>query len=261
MDLDPADLDILELDAPRLHQDLATAFAVQTAPGQSRAGRVARLGEHGVAAGLAAPVLLVLPGPAQPLVEEELRLGGLGAERSVVLAPTAAALPASLRARLSSKGHLVLDVAAITTADAEGGLTLVQPVEILLNDVRAHLLARARAARPGPSIMLPSGTGWEQVTFTLTSSATASCSAHSVTRQLDPGALGMRSAKNDRPTNAWALFVVLIAGGGKLQIMDQRKRSAVMKQKQTLGRVDKPDPQSDGGECREAEEALGGLVV
>ncbi|MBR0678280.1 ParB N-terminal domain-containing protein, partial [Roseomonas alkaliterrae] len=29
----------------------------------------------------------------------------------------------------------------------------------------------------------------------------------------------------------------------------------------SLGRVDKPDPQSDGGECREAEEALGGLVV
>lgn len=234
VDLDPPDLDILELDAARLHQDLATALAVQAATGPSRVGRVVRVGEHGVAAGLAAPVLLVLPGPTEPLVEEELRQGGLAAERSVVLAPTAAALPASLRVRLLEHGHQVLHLSDVTVVDRADGLRLVQPVDVLLHDVRAALQARIGATSAGPRVALPPGTTWSQITLRFTSTETVVCSGPGVARQMDPGDFGMRSGKNAKAVTAWTLFVALADAGGILHARDGAPAPQIKKQKQIL---------------------------
>lgn len=234
--LDSADLDILELDAARLQQDLAVAFAVQAATAPSRVARVVHLGEHGVAAGFAAPVLLVLPGPGQPLAEEELRYAGLGAERSVVLAPSAASLPASLRSRLSEHGHRVLHLSDIVAIEHGGGLRLVQPVDVLLHDVRAALEARLGAASPGPRVALPPGTTWGQVTLRCTSNATVICTAPGVSRQMDPGEFGMRSAKNAKPTAAWTFFLLLATKGGVLRIDGAGILPSVRKQKEALSR-------------------------
>lgn len=236
VDLDPADLDILELDAPRLHHDLAAAFAVQAATGQSRVGRVLRVGEHGVAAGLAAPVLLVLPGPTEPLVEEELRQGGLAAERSVVLAPTAAALPASLRVRLLEHGHQVLHLNDVTVIDRADGLRLVQPVDVLLHDVRAALQARVGATSTGPRVALPPGTAWRQITLRFTSTETVVCSGPGVARQMDPGDFDMRSGKNAKAIAAWTFFLLLATKNGTLEFRDGSIAPRVRKQKEALSR-------------------------
>ncbi len=234
--LDSADLDILELDAARLQQDLAAAFAVHAATGHSRVARVVRLGEHGVAAGVAAPVLLVLPGPEQPLAEEELRYAGLGAERSVVLAPSAASLPASLQSRLSEHGHRVLHLSDIVAIERGDGLRLVQPVDVLLHDVRAALEARLGAAPAGPRVALPAGTTWGQVTLRCTSSATVICTAPGVSRQMDPVDFDMRSAKNAKPTAAWAFFLFLAMNDGVLKIDGSAIAPRVRKQKEALSR-------------------------
>ena len=236
VDLDPADLDILELDAVRLHQDLAAVFAVQATAGQSRFGRVVRVGEHGVAAGLAAPVLLVLPGPVQPLLEEELRQGGLGAERSVILAPTAAALPAPLRARLSQQGHQILHLSDITSIDRANGLHLVQPVEVLLHDVRAALQARVGATSTGPRVALPPGATWSQITLRFTSTETVICSGPGIARQMDPGDFDMRSGKNAKAIAAWTFFLLLATKIGTLQFKGGSIAPRVRKQKEALSR-------------------------
>jgi hypothetical protein len=237
LDLQPEDIDILQVDFVRLRQALATAFGVQmagTPPPPSR--RVAMLGEHAIAAGVAAPVMLVTPGSMDTIQFDELREGGLGGERTVLLVPTAASLPASLRARLTEQGNQVLPLNDIVLIERSGGLQLAHTVDVLLHDVRAGLQARLGAAPSGPRVALPPGTTWAQLTLRCTSTETVICTAHGVSRQMDPGDFDMRSAKNAKATAAWTFFLLLSMNGGVLNIDGRTIPPRVRKQKEALSR-------------------------
>jgi hypothetical protein len=234
IDLTPADVDVLELDIARLRQALATTFAVHTGPGSPISSRVSLLGGHAIAAGVEAPVMLLVPGPMDVIQLDELREGGLGSERAVLLVPTVASLPPSTRARLASLGHLVLSLSDVTEADGKGNLVPVQPMELLLHDIRAALRARLGTSDTGPAIALEPGTTWSQLTLRLTSTATVICSTPGLSRQMDPADFGMRSAKNAKPIAAWTLLVALAAAGGILQPQRRALADQVKKQKQIL---------------------------
>lgn len=236
LDLRPEDTDILQVDFARLRQALAAAFGVQPAAVPPTSHRVALLGEHAIAAGVAAPVMLLMPGPMQGIQFDELRSGGLEGERTVLLVPTAASLPASLRARLLEQGHHVLPLSDIVLREPGGGLQLAQPVDVLLHDVRAALQARLGDAPSGPRVALPPGTTWGQVTLRCTSNATVICTAPGVSRQMDPGDFDMRSAKNAKPTAAWTFFLLLAMNGGALKIEGRSIAPRVRKQKEALSR-------------------------
>lgn len=236
VDLRPEDTDILQVDFVRLRQALAAAFELQRAAVPPTSNRVALLGEHAIAAGVAAPMMLLTPGPMQSIQFDELRDGGLGGERTVLLVPTAASLPGLLRARLSEQGHHVLPISDIVLVERGGGLQLAQPVDVLLHDVRAALQARLEAAPSAPRVALPPGTTWAQVTLRCTSNATVICTAPGVSRQMDPGDFDMRSAKNAKPVAAWTIFLLLAMGGGILKIEGRSIPSRVRKQKEALSR-------------------------
>jgi len=51
-----------------------------------------RIGNYAVAAGLSAPVLLVLPYPRDSPTEDDFRMAGLGADRAIVLTPRGSSL-------------------------------------------------------------------------------------------------------------------------------------------------------------------------
>lgn len=133
LDLQPEDIDILQVDFVRLRQALVLGFEVQAAAALPTSSRVARLGEHAIAAGVAAPVVLIVPGPIGGIHFDELREGGLGSERAVLLVPTSASLPSSTRTRLASLGHLVLSLSGVTETDGKRNLVPVQPLELLLH--------------------------------------------------------------------------------------------------------------------------------
>ncbi|PZW38719.1 hypothetical protein C8P66_13413 [Humitalea rosea] len=234
VDVTASDLGILSLDDQRLHTELAAAFLIPPSSRPPDRGRVVHLGEHGVAAGLGAPVLFARPGPELPLHDDDFRQGGLGSERGVVLVPTNSSLPPSVSARLSGQGHLVLSLADITHVHLKDGLGLVQPVEILLHDLRTALLARIGAVSPGPRIALPPNTTWAQITLRLTASETVVCNGPNIGLQMDPADFGMRSRKNAKPTAAWTLFIAIAAGGGVLEVHGGAPAERVKKQKQIL---------------------------
>jgi hypothetical protein len=196
--------------------------------------RFALLGEHAIAAGVAAPVMLLVPGPMDGIQLDELREGGLRDERTVLLVPTAASLPSSTRTRLASLGHLVLSLSDVTEADGKGNLVPVQPIDLLLHDIRAALRTRLGTRDTAPAIALEPGTTWGHLSLRLTSTATVICSAPGVSRQMDPADFGMRSAKNSKPIAAWTLFVTLAAAGGVLQPQRRALADQVKKQKQIL---------------------------
>lgn len=236
VDLTISDLGILSLDDQGLHNELAAAFSISPSSRQTGRGRVVLLGEHGVAAGIGAPIFFARPSPEHPLQYDDFRQGGLGTERAVLLLPTRSSLAPSLSARLSEQGHLVLSLADVTHVHPKEGLAPVQPVEVLLYDLRAALMARVGAASPGPRFPLPPNTSWAQIKLRLTSHETVICNAPGISRQMDPVDFGMKSKKNAKPTSAWTLFVAIVATQGVLRPHGGAPAERVKKQKQVLAK-------------------------
>ena len=212
------DLDFLELDTRRLRHALVVALTLRQEPPHPPAGSAIMVGRYAVVAGVSAPVVLVVPGPMQPVHHEELQRAGLSHEPGVVLAPTAESLPASTRQWLGTQGHLVLNLSEVMAMDDDGGLLPMQPPEFLLRDTRADLVARLAALKPGPQVTLPPDTTWHKVSFRLTSAETVVCNAGGTSRQMDPSDFGMRSGKNSKPVLAWKFFTHLLAGDGTLKL-------------------------------------------
>lgn len=236
LDLRPDDTDVLEVDFPRLRQALASVFGVQPAAAPPTSSRVALLGEHAIAAGVAAPVMLLVPGPIDAIEFDEVREGGLSSERAVLLVPTAASLPSSTRARLSSLGHLVLSLSEVTRADGNGTLVPVQPVELLLHEIRAALHARVEAARAGPSVSLPAGVQWAELTLVLVSDEVLNVTYRGQTQRLEPDRVGMKDGRTGKPTDAWAFLQVLARSSGRLGPLGRDIVEEQKKKKQALSR-------------------------
>ena len=236
LDLNSDDLRVLAVDCNSLGADLAQAFGVTPANVTIPRGRILHLGQHAVAAGLSAPVLVLLPGPYDRMTEDELRADSAGVESSIILTPRSTSLPRTLRARLVEAGHLVLDLSTVTGLGAHGRIEAVQPAAVLLGPIRDRLFARLKAASGGPLFSLPAGTKWEQITLTLTSRETLVCTTPGFSRQVDPGELGMRSAKNNKTTLAWTMLVALASKSGVLVCREAAQEQKVRKQKQELSK-------------------------
>lgn len=234
VDLRRDDVAILALDRAVLAAGLGQALEISSVELKVRAQPVVSLGRHAVAAGLSAPVLLALPGPRDPPTEEEFRLAGLGADCAIVLTPRGSSLSTATLAKLLTAGHLVLGLADVTALDSRGVLTAVQPANVLFGLIRQALLGRTGAVPSAPRVLLPPETEWGQVLLTLSSSETIICNVAGNARQMDPADLGMRSAKNAKPTNAWVLLVALLAANGVLRVEAPSLAAKVRKQKQTL---------------------------
>lgn len=236
LDLQAEDTDILQVDFLRLRQALAAAFEVQPAAVPPTSSRVARLGEHAIAAGVAAPVILLVPGPMDGIQFDELRDGCLDGGRAVLLVPTAASLPPPMRVRLASLGHLVLSLSDVTSADGKGNLVLVQPVELLLHDIRAGLQIRIDAAQAGPSVSMPAGAKWAEVTFVFISDDVLNVTCRGQTQRLEPDRVGMKDGRTGKPTEAWAFLQVLARAGGVLGPLGRDVVEEQKKKKQALSR-------------------------
>jgi hypothetical protein len=180
--------------------------------------------------------MLLTPGPMHGIQFDELRDGGLGGERTVLLVPTAASLPASTRTRLGSLGHLVVNLSDMTDADGTGCLVPVQPLDLLLYEVRAALQARIDAVQPGPSVSLPAGTQWSELTFVLVSDEVLNVTCRGQTLRLEPDRLGMKDGRTGKPTDAWAFLQVLARTGGTLGPLGRDVVEDQKKKKQALSR-------------------------
>ncbi|MCX8004058.1 MAG: hypothetical protein N2688_03730 [Burkholderiaceae bacterium] len=236
LDLQPEDTDVLQVDFVRLRQALASLFEVQAAAAPPTSNRVALLGEHAIAAGVAAPVMLLVPGPVDAIQFDELREGGLSSERAVLLVPTAASLPSSTRTRLASLGHIVLSLSDVTEADGKGNLLPVQPLELLLHEIRAALQARIDTAQAAPSVSLPAGAQWAELTFVLVSDEVLNVTCRGHTQRLEPDRVGMKDGRTGKPTEAWAFLQVLARVGGILGPLGRDVVEEQKKKKQALSR-------------------------
>lgn len=236
LDLTASDIAVLTLDRARLLKELSRVLVAEPPSRPTSHGLVMMVGRHSVVAGLSCPVLLALPGPRSQMTADDLREAGLEPNASVVLTPNPASLPAPLRGQLTAAGHIVVGLSEVTTLDAQNRLALLQTPEALLAPARDTLLARLKPASTAPRMALPPSTVWEQITFTLTSTSTLTCSTPGWSRQLDPSDFGMRSAKNKNPTLAWIMLVSLAISGGSMSVKRPGERAKFQKQKEALSK-------------------------
>lgn len=233
LDLTGPDVTILALDRAKLLRDLSRTLDAEPADRPSGAGRVMLVGRHALAAGLASPILLALPGPADPLAEDELRTAGLDPAGSVVLVPRPSSLPAPLQARLVTAGHQVIPLSEAVGLGATG-FEALQPPAILLAPIREALAARTRTAGRQPVWDLPSDAMWGELTFTLIADEVLNVSFRGQTRRLEPDHLGMKDGRSGKPTEAWVFLQALARVGGSLGPMSPDVVEHYKKDKQAL---------------------------
>jgi hypothetical protein len=209
--------------------------------------RLVRLGDYAVAAGVSAGVHLVIVDRRDPLTDDDLHAAGVGQTPSVLLLPDEAAIPAGLRMRLADRRCLLVALPSAVVALGIGALGLALPREDVLEPIHRALLARAKKAAGPPRIALPAGVRWPEVTITWCETQILLIAARGTSYRLDPGELGMRSAKNNKPTSAWTFLTRLIAAGGALSIADtekakKQKQEAASRLRSVCGIDDDPMP-------------------
>jgi len=235
LDLTGPDVTILALDRAKLLRDLSRTLGAEPVDRPFGAGRVMLVGRHALAAGLASPILLALPGPADPLADDELRMAGLDPAGSVVLVPRPSSLPAPVQARLVAAGHQVIPLSEAVGFGA-AGFEGLQPPAILLAQIREALAARTRTAGYEPVWELPSDAAWGELTFTLIADEVLNVSFRGQTRRLEPDHLGMKDGRSGKPTEAWGFLQAVARFGGSLGPMRADLVEKHKKEKQALSR-------------------------
>ena len=231
IDLEPHDVVILEVNRQALAAALARELCTAPAATIDTTGRLIRLGAYAVAAGVSAEVLLSRCDARDGLSDADLRAVGVSSDPVILLLTNAATISPELRSSLIQRGHLVLCLESIMAATGPGALAAVQTAQALFASIHDALTKRLKHAAGPARVTLPAGTLWPQVTLTLADAETLTLTAHGYARRLDPGELGMRNAKNGKPTSAWTFLTLIIAGGGVLKARSPEKAK---KQKQEL---------------------------
>lgn len=233
LDLTPDDVAILALDRARLLRELARALDAEAAARANSSGRVLQVGRHAVAAGLACPILLAIPGPAEPLTEDELREAGLDPAATVVLVPCPTSLPAPLQARLVAAGHQVVALSEAVALGASG-FEALHPPAVLLAPIRDALARRLHSVEAQRAWQLPPDATWGELTFALISDEVLNVSFRGQTRRLEPDQVGMKDGRSGKPTEAWAFLQVLARVGGTLGPLSADAVATHKKKKQAL---------------------------
>lgn len=233
LDLTGPDVTILALDRAKLLRELARALDAEPAARANSSGRVMQVGRHAVAAGLACPILLAMPGPAEPLTEDQLREAGLDPAATVVLVPCPTSLPAPLQARLVAAGHQVLALSEAVALGASG-FEALHPPAVLLAPIRDALAGRLHTVEPQRAWQLPPDATWGELTFTLISDEVLNVSLRGQTRRLEPDQLGMKDGRSGKPAKAWTFLQVLARVGGMLGPLSADAVATHKKKKQAL---------------------------
>jgi hypothetical protein len=235
LDLTLEDVTCLALDRAKLAVAVAAILDAGEEAGQQSDGTAVVVGSHAVAAGVAIPVVLAIPGPmaaASPAMPF-----GLSRETGpvAVVVPTARSISPDLRATLTSQGHLVLFLSEIATV-RDHRLAAVHPAAELLAPLRKQSLASLSPTASARLWVLPPGTRWEDLTFDFISNEVINVRSGPETRRFEPEHFGMKSKKNGRPTDAWTILLSIARRGGSLTWKDPEASGSIKAQKHLLSR-------------------------
>ena len=239
LDLLKRDVLIYGVDRNALARSIAGAFDLANRPASFGHKQVYRIGSHDVFAGVGFPVYLTLPGPFQsgdPSQFEEL-IAHAGPK--LLLVPTASSLPEHFLTILARNNVSVMQIESVLFLDETGGLRSVKPTTMLFAELRAQLGGRPEYSTSDLAWALPADARWEEINIRFTADEVVIVRFRGEVRRFEPDHLGMKSAKNGKPTLAWTYLKALALQGGRLpthpgKIADTAKHQ---KQKQVLSQA------------------------
>jgi hypothetical protein len=216
LDLARDDIVILGLDRPRLIRAVAVALSLSERRAAPAAGAVTEIGTHDVLAGRGFPVFLVVPGPwfgdgIEPFAE----LAAVSGPR-VLLIPTRRSLGAAASRYLDTLGVTRFALADILVADDRHRLATSQPVDDLFAKLRAAVRDTSTPTVAARGWKLPPDARWGEVSMRFRDREVIQVRFRGVTRPMEPDQLGMKSAKDGKPTRQWRLLWLLAAFRGEL---------------------------------------------
>lgn len=221
---------VLEVDRRKLVRAIGRALGLSDAPDVVGRSPVLSLGRYDISAGRGFPVFLATPRPDFGLPVSALgEVAGIAGPK-LLLTPTRRSIDQDLRRYLAGTRTTLLALDDLLLWNATRGFVPAGPVEELFAAPVAEIAAESAAMRSSPSIDLPPGTRWKDVSMTFTGPQTISLTAAGQNRVVGPPELGMGRKNSDKPTVQWRLLQEFAEQRGRLPV----GTPSAQKQKQSL---------------------------
>ncbi len=240
LDLVKEDIAILELDRRVLAVALAEALALTPPARTPPMTPVIRIGARDIHAGSGIPVFLTIPGARPNLRREDFKEVLALAPPILVLTPGTASLPEEMADLLDRNGVTTLALDELVIATAPGKFALTAQGTAQMDRVVQKLEDSSTASTaPKQAWVLPPDSRWEEITIRFISEEVINASFRGSTRRFEPDSLGMKNAKNGKPTTQWTYLRMFAAVGGRLPVRhdNDRKTAKHQKQKQVLSKA------------------------
>ena len=234
LDLTLDDIAILALDVAKLVGVIARTLSISGVPHHPRQGPVVHIGRHEVFAGRGIPVFLALTGPqVTDLLGPFCDVVAAEAPK-LVLTPTVRSLTSEQRRYLDENSATLMALDDILIADTRHAIVAARPAEDLLSALRAEIEEAGSQGAAKRAWNLPPDARWEEMVIEFTAAEVINVVFRGETRRFEPEHLGMKSAKNGRPTLQWTLLQTIAVSGGRLSWQHPGAAQNVKKQKQQL---------------------------
>lgn len=234
LDLTKDDIAILALDRAKLAAAITKALTLADGASPPPSSAVFSVGRHDVYAGRGIAVFLALPGPRFGDSIEPFRDLAASPVPTLLLTPTSRSLGGTHERYLDGINVTRLALDDLLVADATHRIVGTRPAPELLAEMRNRILGEGDADEPVRAWSLPPDATWEQLAFEFIAAEVLNVRFRGETRRFEPEQLGMKNAKNGRPTNQWILLQSLAAADGQIGWGDSNAASTVKKQKQIL---------------------------
>jgi len=228
IDLRQDDIEVLELNASRLADDLRRLFGISASRDQGvDRGRLVQVGDLPLRAGLRLKVVMGFPSLEMRIAVHELPALSVGDAGGVIVTPTGRHVgPLSLNWYSTA----MVDLLGFQEDGAAGAL---DSGLALLGAIKEKALRAAEPADPA-TWRLPADARWEEVTIQFISDEVINVLFRQTTKRFEPEHLSMKNQRNGRPTQQWELLKIFADHGGTIHPERNPKHQRFLKQKQEL---------------------------
>lgn len=232
LQLTPDDIAVLELDWPKLTEQLCACLGVRLDLREvDGIRRTWQVGHVDVAAGAAFRVHLTIPTGEEDLARVAAELVGR-THPTALLVPTRRHLSLAALDVLSKYASDAAVLEEIIDLGAPGQLACSASPHVIFPNVWAATAPAEAAA--GRAWILPVDAKWEQMIFEFEAAEMLRVTFRGETRRFEPLDLGMRDQRSKRPTLQWTTLRVLAQTAGWLRSAKPSGATKVKKQKQML---------------------------
>jgi len=230
------DIAVHELDARRLCVPIAMAFGVDPAFDEIAGLRhTYRVGDYHPVAGKRFPIYLTIQTDRASLRDVAARLCAVTEVAFILLIPTPQFIDVAMTDLLARRKARIVALTDLFEKDGSGRPAANNAARALLAEFHETVMP-ARKAGPLARFPTPPGTKWEDIVLEFRAEEVIIANCMGITRRVEPEDMGMKSAKNGRPTLQWTTLQAMARSGGRLECRDPKAYDRIKSHKYQLSK-------------------------